>query len=146
MDELMTRNGMSTAKEHKDPELREALDALMELRQITSLKEIAQKADCALSHLSSTYRGEASMSATLIRRICQAFELDRSEFFRMGEMRHRLNCELAERFGNGEGEKALRRLLEALIAQDPDRARRLLDEFQEQADRVAKANAVASEN
>ena len=61
------------------------LKALMSLRQISTLKEIAQQADCALSHLSTTYRGEATMTAMIIQRICVAFGLDRSEFFRMGE-------------------------------------------------------------
>lgn len=123
---------MSTAKPHRDPELREALDALMELRQISSLKEIAQKAECALSHLSSTYRGNASMSAALIQRICVAFDLHRSDFFRMGEMRHQVNQEIAAMMERGEKvEDAARHYVEALIAENPDRARRLLAEFLE---------------
>jgi hypothetical protein len=122
---------MSTSKANKDPELREALAAVMELNQITSLKEVAQRADCALSHLSSSFRGEASMSAVLIRRICVAFNLHRSEFFRMGEMRHRLNQEIAQMIGDS-AEQAVRRHLEVLIAEDPQRARRVLSEFLEE--------------
>jgi transcriptional regulator with XRE-family HTH domain len=122
---------MSTSKANKDPELREALAALMELNQITSLKEVAQRADCALSHLSSSFRGEASMSAVLIRRICVAFHLHRSEFFRMGEMRHRLNEEIAQMIGDS-AEEAVRRHLDVLIAEDPQRARRVLSEYLEE--------------
>lgn len=122
---------MSTSKAHKDPELREALAALMELNEITSLKEVAQRADCALSHLSSSFRGGASMSAILIQRICVAFNLHRSEFFRMGEMRHRLNQEIAQMIGDST-EQAIRRHLEVLMAEDPQRARRVLSEFLEE--------------